>query len=93
MLLRRCKLDYINQKSLKIFILYKKLKVSMKGQFFFRSVSILQSLKGILLRMTKNEFGQARKKSVEHQENYEKRFSMFFVVCVSFVGVIGAKVY
>ena len=32
----------------------------MKGQFFFRSVSILQSLKGILLRMTKNEFGQAR---------------------------------
>ena len=60
MLLRRWKLDYSNQKSKKCLYCIKSKKFQWTVNFFFRSVSILQSLKGILLRMRKNEFGQAR---------------------------------
>ena len=62
-LLKRCKLGYINQKSRTF--LFSKVKLKVKSfneqsncNFFFRCMLILRSLKWILLRMTKNEFGQ-----------------------------------
>ena len=67
----------------------------MNGQFFFfvqcQYYKVLKEYCWEWERM--NLVKHATLKSIEHQENYEKRFSMFFMVCVTFLGVIGTKVY